>query len=163
LASICNQVAQLNQPLVLVTGGEPLAQSACIPLLHALLTITPTVQLETSGSIDISAVPAGIHRIVDVKTPGSGESASNLIANLSQLQSGDELKFVITSRDDYRWSIAQIHQHNLTALGIPLLISPAHQQLDLQQVASWIVDDRLPVRLQPQLHKWIWGAEASGV
>jgi len=163
IASICQQVKQLNQPLVLVTGGEPLAQSASIALLQNLLTIVPTVQLETSGSFDIAPVPLGVHRIMDIKTPGSGEADQNLASNLHQLRQGDEVKFVITSREDYLWSIAQIQQHNLISLGIPLLISPAHQQLAIEQVAEWIIHDQLPIRLQPQLHKWIWGAEATGV
>ena len=161
--AICQRVAALAQPLVLVTGGEPLAQPAVTPLLRRLLTIAPTLQLETSGSIDIRAVPAGVRRVIDIKTPGSGESDKNLAANLDALRPGDELKFVITNRDDYRWSVALIQRHNLTARAIPLLISPAHNQLDLQQLAAWMVADRLPIRLQPQLHKWIWGAEATGV
>jgi len=161
--AICKQVKQHNQPLVLVTGGEPLAQPNCIPLLQALLTITPTLQLETSGSIDIAPVPKGVRRIVDIKTPGSGACDHNLARNLDQLRQGDEVKFVITSREDYLWSLAQIQQNNLISLGIPLLISPAHQQLEMKQVAEWMIHDHLPLRLQPQLHKWIWGAEAVGV
>ncbi|MDX8412714.1 MAG: radical SAM protein [Mariprofundales bacterium] len=163
IAFICQQVKQLNQPLILVTGGEPLAQPASIDLLQALLTLVPTVQLETSGSIDITPVPLGVHRIIDIKTPGSGEANHNLESNFHQLRQGDEVKFVITNREDYLWSIEQIQHHNLTALKIPLLISPAHQQLAIEQVAEWIIHDHLPIRLQPQLHKWIWGAEAVGV
>ncbi|MDQ6965053.1 MAG: radical SAM protein [Mariprofundales bacterium] len=169
VAEICEQVRQHNQPLVLVTGGEPLSQPACIPLLKGLLAVTSSLQLETSGSIDIAPIPIGVRRIVDIKTPGSGEVEHNLSGNLQQLRRGDELKFVITSREDYLWSVAYIKQHHLTALDIPLLISPAYNHaaegaaLAIQKVAEWIVNDHLPLRLQPQLHKWIWGAEASGV
>ncbi|MDQ6950921.1 MAG: radical SAM protein [Mariprofundales bacterium] len=161
--AICDQVRALAQPLVLVTGGEPLAQPNAIPLLSALITTGSKVQLETSGALDISAVPESVMRVVDIKTPDSGEVAHNRWQNLALLHPGDEIKFVICSESDYRWSIDTIAQFDLLQRNIPLLISPAHDQVTLQQLAEWLRRDQLPIRLQPQLHKWIWGPDATGV
>ncbi len=163
IEDIRQRVADHALPLTLVTGGEPLAQLETPMLLEALLGLGGTVQLETSGAFDITVVPRGVRRIVDIKTPGSGEEPRNLWANLRHLSENDEIKFVITGREDFDWCVACIRQHRLAELGIPLLISPVHQRVDLRRLCRWILDSGLPLRLQPQLHKWIWGADASGV
>ncbi len=164
IKAICAKVATLAQPLVLVTGGEPLAQANTIALLEALRPLAAQrVQIETSGAFDISDIPPAVARIIDIKTPDSGEEARNRWQNLDLLRSGDEIKFVISSQADYQWSIHTIQRYGLEKRNIPLLISPVHGQMELRQVAEWIRHDRLPIRLQPQLHKWIWGAEATSV
>ncbi len=163
LDEILERVRSLDNPLILVTGGEPLAQRGCIPLLEALLALPAIVQLETSGALPIEAVPAGVHRIMDIKTPGSGEADRNRLANLSDLRPDDELKFVLSGRADYEWARDFIAEHGLEDIGCPLLFSPAWSQLDPKDLAEWIIADRLPVRLQIQLHKVIWGSDASGV
>ncbi len=143
---------------VCVTGGEPLAQKNCLPLLASLCDAGYAVSLETSGSIDISAVDARVARIVDVKTPGSGELSKNLWSNLKLLTPTDEVKFVLCSREDYDWAVATIAEHDLTAR-CAVLFSPSHHQLKARDLADWIVADRLPVRMQVQLHKFLWGEE----
>ncbi len=155
-------VAQVNErarPLVLVTGGEPLAQRGTRPLLEALSDGSRLVQLETSGALPIAGLPLAVRRILDVKTPGSGEHERNRLENLTELRHGDEIKFVLTSRADYEWALRFILDHALEALGIPLLFSPAWGRLDARDLARWILEDRAPVRLQMQVHKLIWGAE----
>ena len=160
---IIDDVKQRNRPLVLVTGGEPLAQRNCNVLLQRLLALGIKVQLETSGAYSIAGVPEGVHRIIDVKTPDSGEVERNQLQNMSQLRAEDELKFVICSRADYEWSRDFIVAHQLESAGIPILFSTAWAELSAQQLCAWILEDHLPVRLHMQLHKVIWGAEASGV
>ncbi len=161
--AVVEHVRKLGNPLVLVTGGEPLAQRACMPLLESLCRLDGIVQLETSGALPIEAVPADVRRIVDIKTPDSGECGSNRLSNLANLRSGDELKFVLCGRADYEWSRDFIRRHRLTDRNIPLLFSAAWQRLSLRDLSVWIIEDRLPVRMQVQLHKIIWGAEATGV
>jgi len=145
---------------VTVTGGEPLAQPACLTLLTMLCDAGHDVSLETSGALDISRVDARVARIVDIKTPGSGEVARNLWSNLDELGPRDEIKFVLTSAADYDWALALVHEHRLAAR-CPVLFSPAWGALDAGQLADWILRDGLPVRLQIQLHKLLW-QEARG-
>jgi 7-carboxy-7-deazaguanine synthase len=139
-----------------VTGGEPLAQKNCLALLTALCDAGFRVSLETSGAIDASPVDSRVVRVIDVKTPGSGESDSNLDLAVHGLRPTDQLKFVICDRDDYEWSRDLVRQQQLDSL-CPVLFSPSHEQLAPGLLADWILADRLPVRFQLQLHKYLWG------
>ncbi|PJK12762.1 7-carboxy-7-deazaguanine synthase QueE [Lysobacteraceae bacterium NML07-0707] len=143
---------------VCVTGGEPLAQKRCIPLLQKLCDAGFEVSLETSGAIDISPVDSRVIRVVDVKTPDSGEASRNHWPNLALLQPRDQVKFVICSRDDYDWSRAVLKEYRL-AERCEVLFSPSYAQLPPRELAEWIIADRLPVRFQMQLHKQLWGEE----
>ena len=149
--------------LVEVTGGEPLLQPDVFPLMDALLRKGYSVLLETGGSLPIETVPRGVKRIVDIKCPGSGESDRNRWENLEHLREGDELKFVLADRQDYVWAVEQIRSRGLTGSGCPLLFSPVHDQLDPGQLAGWVMEDRLPVRVQIQLHKVLWPGVLRGV
>jgi 7-carboxy-7-deazaguanine synthase len=139
-----------------VTGGEPLAQRNCISLLAALCDARLAVSLETSGALDASRVDARVARVIDVKTPGSGESARHLDLAVHRLRPSDQLKFVVCDRADYEWSRARVQGESLAAR-CRVLFSPSHGQLKPAQLADWILEDRLPVRLQVQLHKVLWG------
>jgi 7-carboxy-7-deazaguanine synthase len=143
---------------VCVTGGEPLAQKRCIQLLDRLLEAGLSVSLETSGAIDISAVDPRVSRIVDIKTPDSAESHQNLWSNMQQLTKHDQLKFVICSHADYQWAKQQLQDRKLNEL-CEVLFSPSYTELQPRELAQWIIDDRLPVRFQMQLHKQLWGEE----
>ncbi|MCM8596302.1 7-carboxy-7-deazaguanine synthase QueE [Accumulibacter sp.] len=143
---------------VCVTGGEPLAQQACLRLLSKLSEAGFAVSLETSGALDIGGVDARVSRVVDLKAPGSGESQRNHWANLRLLTANDELKFVLKDRADYEWARQQVIERQLSAL-CPLLFSPVYGDLSPALLADWILVDRLPVRLQVQLHKILWGGE----
>jgi len=143
---------------VCVTGGEPLAQKNCLPLLAALCEAGYSVSLETSGAIDIAAVDARVARIVDLKTPDSGEEKKNRWENLALLTARDEIKFVLCSRADYDWAVGKLRQHQLQER-CTVLFSHSHEQLPARELADWIVADRLPVRFQTQLHKALWGNE----
>lgn len=156
LAHILDAVTALRVRHVCVTGGEPLAQKSCLPLLARLCDAGYSVSLETSGALDVSAVDARVSRIVDLKTPGSGEVARNRWSNLEHLRTNDEVKFVICSRDDYTWARQQLAEHRLDQR-CAVLFSPSHEQVDAAMLADWIVEDRLPVRFQMQLHKRLWG------
>ncbi len=145
---------------VCVTGGEPLAQRACLDLLVALCDRGFSVSLETSGALDVSRVDARVSRIVDIKTPASGESSRNLFANLDVLTPADEIKFVICDRADYEWARHLIAERELPGR-CTVLLSPSHGQVDPTALAQWIVEDRLPVRFQMQLHKLLWGNVAG--
>ena len=160
---IVQEVMNRKRPLVLVTGGEPLAQQNCLALLQALELLDCEVQLETSGAYSIALVPANIRRIVDVKTPGSGEAGRNKLENIPLLHAGDEIKFVLSSRQDYEWSRAFIAEYQLVRQGCDILFSPAWELLSAADLSQWILQDQLHVRMQIQLHKVIWGAEATGV
>ena len=155
IASIVDEVAQLGTPHVCVTGGEPLAQPRCLELLEALCERGFTVCLETSGALDIAPVDPRVHRIVDVKTPGSGEQARNLDDNIAALTGRDALKFVICSRGDYEWTRDWLAAH--PELPCPVFVSPSHEELAARELADWVLADRLNVRLQVQLHKQLWG------
>jgi len=148
-------------PLVEVTGGEPLAQAASIPLMEALLKAGLTVLLETSGALDISQVPKGVHRIVDVKCPGSGEETRNRWENLANLTPDDEVKFVLSDEADYQYAKRVMFEHGLEGK-CPVLFSPVAGFLDPAQLADWMVRDRLRARLNLQLHKVLWPGESKG-
>lgn len=156
LTQILADVGSYQTRQVCVTGGEPLAQKNCLLLLAALCDAGFEVCLETSGALDIAPVDARVSRIVDLKAPGSGESARNLLSNLAQLGRRDELKFVIKNRADYEWARQTIAEHRLDAI-CPLLFSPVQGEIDPTTLAEWILADRLPVRFQLQLHKLLWG------
>ena len=141
---------------VTVTCGEPLAQPGCLVLLRALCDAGFDVSLETGGALDIAAVDARVARIVDIKTPGSGEDAKNRWSNFDLLRPSDQLKFVICDRADYDWARGVLGEHRL-AERCAVLFSPSHEQLPAAALADWILADRLPVRLQIQLHKYLWG------
>jgi len=156
------EVASHRCRLVELTGGEPLLQPAALPLLEALCDAGHEVALETGGGLDISEVDPRVRRIVDVKCPGSGEAEHNLWANLDQLRPSDELKMVLVDRADYEWAKGVLVRHRLTER-CPVHLSPVHGALDLQTLAGWVLEDRLDVRLQVQLHKLIWGPDTRGV
>lgn len=143
---------------VCVTGGEPLSQKRCLILLQRLCDAGFVVSLETSGAIDIAPVDTRVSRVMDLKTPASGEMQRNRWENIAQLTPHDQVKFVVCDRADYEWARAITAEHALTAR-CDVLFSPSHGQLGLRELATWIIEDRLQVRLQTQLHKHIWGEE----
>lgn len=150
-------------PVVEVTGGEPLLQPDVYPLMQRLLDSGKTVLIETGGHRSIALVPPGVIRIVDVKCPGSGESEHNDWSNLAQLTSTDEVKFVIADRADYEFARDVARRENLDAKVAAVLFSPVHGELDPKQLAEWVLADRLMVRVQLQVHKYIWSPETRGV
>jgi 7-carboxy-7-deazaguanine synthase len=160
IAHILEQVAGYAPRYVTVTGGEPLAQKNCVLLLHELCEAGYQVSLETGGAMDISEVDTRVMRVVDIKTPGSGEVSKNRWENLAQLSAHDEIKFVLCDEADYHWAKALIEQHQLAAK-CTILFSPVHGTLNPTQLAEWILRDRLPVRLQVQLHKILWNSAAG--
>ena len=153
---ILASVAQYEAPYVTVTGGEPLAQADCAVLLTALCDAGYRVSLETSGAVDIAGVDPRVVRVMDLKTPGSGELDKNLYANIDRLRPTDQVKFVITDEDDYRWSREQLQRWGLAAR-CEVLFSPVAGDMPPQRLADWILRDRLDVRFQLQLHKVLWG------
>jgi 7-carboxy-7-deazaguanine synthase len=152
---ILAEVAGYGARYVTVTGGEPLAQKDCLELLTRLCDAGYEVSLETSGALDVSGVDPRVVKVMDLKTPASGELDKNMYANIQHLNPHDQVKFVICDRGDYDWAKAQINVFNLTER-CELLMSPSHGQLDPTQLAEWILADRLPVRFQLQLHKYLW-------
>lgn len=158
ISQLLERVCTFGVSHVCVTGGEPLAQKNCLPLLAALCDAGYSVSLETSGAIDISQVDPRVARIVDIKTPGSGEVAKNRWDNIALLKPNDEVKFVLCSREDYDWARGIVAEHGLTAR-CDVLFSPSHHQIKPRDLADWVVADRLPVRMQLQLHKILWGEE----
>lgn len=160
LPDILDQVRGYPTRHVTVTGGEPLAQKSCHDLLTALCDLGLDVSLETSGALDISGVDARVARIVDVKTPGSGESGRNLWSNLAVLTPRDEVKFVLTDEADYRWAKECLMEYAIPSR-CPVLFSPAWGGLEASRLAEWMLRDGLPVRMQLQLHKLLWD-EARG-
>ncbi len=153
---IVEQVAGFDTPHVCVTGGEPLAQPNCHLLLTRLCDAGHLVSLETSGAMDIGGVDTRVARVVDVKTPGSGEASQNRVENFALLTPRDQLKFVICSREDFDWSKGFIKEHALTGR-CQILFSPSYTQVPAATLADWILAERLPVRFQLQLHKILWG------
>ncbi|WJW74953.1 7-carboxy-7-deazaguanine synthase QueE [Thiohalobacter sp. IOR34] len=145
---------------VCVTGGEPLAQKACRPLLTRLCDAGYRVSLETSGSLDVNGVDPRVVKVVDIKTPGSGEAARNRYCNLEHLSPQDQIKFVLCNRADYEWACEQLRRHEMHEI-CDVLFSPAAGELAPRELAEWILADRLPVRFQIQLHKSLWGDEAG--
>jgi len=160
--AIIHAVADYSSSLILVTGGEPLAQPQCIELLQALVALRYHVQLETSGAFDVTDTPPAVQKILDIKTPASGEAEKNLWCNLSLLQEHDEIKFVIANRDDYLWC-KEIIEDRLPDTPASILLSPVYNQLQPSDLCAWMLEDHLPVRLNMQLHKIIWGENATGV
>ncbi|NKF24187.1 7-carboxy-7-deazaguanine synthase QueE [Solimonas marina] len=156
LDEIVDDVARLGARHVCVTGGEPLAQRNCLPLLTRLCDAGHRVSLETSGAMDISGVDPRVVRVLDIKTPASAEVGRNRWENLGHLQPHDEIKFVLCGRDDYEWAKAVVAEHGLTQR-CDVLFSPSQGQLDAGRLAEWLLADRLPVRFQLQLHKVLWG------
>jgi 7-carboxy-7-deazaguanine synthase len=156
VAALVTEARESGARRVCVTGGEPLAQKQCLGLLAALCDAGLLVSLETSGAIDASAVDPRVTRVIDVKTPGSGESGRNLDLSVQALRPSDQLKFVICGREDYEWSRARVRDERLDAV-CPVLFSPSYGQQPAGELANWILEDRLPVRLQVQLHKLLWG------
>lgn len=155
---IVEQVASYDCRHVCVTGGEPLAQAGCNALLHVLCDAGYEVSLETSGAIDLSNVDARVSKVMDLKTPGSGEQQRNLFENIDYLSINDQIKFVICDRNDYQWAKEIIIRYEL-ANCCEVLMSPSQGQQSATELAQWILHDRLPVRFQLQLHKILWGDE----
>lgn len=162
VADVVAAVESYGCRLVEITGGEPLAQSQAVQLITTLCEKGYTVLIETSGALDISPVDRRAHVILDVKCPGSGMTERMWWPNLTQLTDKDEVKFVIAGRSDYDWAAAIIARYGLTGL-CPVLMSPVFESLEPRQLAEWILADRLPVRFQLQLHKFIWAPDARGV
>ena len=156
LPAILTRVREYPTRYVCVTGGEPLAQKGCITLLAALCDAGLRVSLETSGAMPLAEVDPRVVKDVDIKTPGSGEEGRNRYEELARLSPHDLVKFVICDRSDYEWSRAKLAQLSLPS-GCTVLFSPSHEQLPARELADWILADGLPVRLQIQLHKYLWG------
>lgn len=155
-ADIERQVAAFSPRYVTVTGGEPLAQKNCPALLTRLCDTGYRVSIETGGALPVIDLDQRVIRVMDLKTPGSGECARNLWENIAVLRPGDQVKFVICDRTDYEWSRNKLREHAL-AERCQVLFSPSYEQLQAGELADWILADRLPVRLQVQLHKYLWG------
>jgi len=156
LPEIMERVLELGTKYVCVTGGEPLAQKGCLELLEALCDEGLRVSLETSGALPLAGVDSRVIRVLDVKTPGSGEERRNRYEELARLRAQDLVKFVICDREDYEWSCDKVRQLGLDARCM-VLFSPSHEQLPARELADWILEDRMPVRFQIQLHKYLWG------
>lgn len=156
IEQIMQTIAPWRTRHVTVTGGEPLAQKNCLGLLNHLCNEGYEVSLETGGAMDISEVDPRVMKIVDLKTPASGESGKNLYENLVYLRSPDQIKLVICNREDYEWARRVLHERHLNEL-CEVLFSPSHNELDAKILAEWILADKLPVRFQIQLHKYLWG------
>jgi 7-carboxy-7-deazaguanine synthase len=158
LGQILAETAAAGCRYVTVTGGEPLAQEGCKALLGALCDAGYRVSLETSGALDVAPVDPRVIRVLDLKTPGSGEQDRNLWSNLDHLRPSDEIKFVLCDEADYRWAVAKLGEYHLPGR-CELLFSAAQGRLEPRALADWVLRDRLPVRFQLQLHKLLWGAE----
>ena len=168
LDEIVRQVREIGTPLVEITGGEPLIHRGAFTLAERLLDADHTVLVETSGAVDVGPLDPRVHKIMDLKCPGSGESGRNLWSNLDHLTRRDEVKFVIRDRSDYEWARdvvrdrkldRRVREGSLRAV----LFSPVWGELDRVDLADWILNDRLPVRYQLQLHKLVWGPDVAGV
>jgi 7-carboxy-7-deazaguanine synthase len=162
VASLVDEARRAAVRLVLVTGGEPLLQGGSVALMEELLNAGLEVLLETNGSLAVEGVDSRVRRIVDVKCPGSGMSGHNYWANLDVLTPRDEVKFVVGDQDDFAWALEVVRRHRLTDR-LPVLISPAFGIASPAEVAAWIIKSGLPLRLNLQIHKYIWGPEARGV
>ena len=161
IAEILAKVASFETKYVTVTGGEPLAQKECYTLLQALCDAGYSVSLETGGAMDIAPVDARVSIILDIKTPASNEEKNMLWGNLAYIKPKDEIKFVLCNRDDYDWAKAKITELKLSEK-CPILFSPSYHDLSAETLAGWVLADKLPVRMQIQLHKILWG-EKPGV
>lgn len=160
---VLEQALSLGTPLVEVTGGEPLLQEAVLPLMRELCDAGKTVLLETSGERDIAEVDPRVHRIVDFKAPGSGESARNRWANVTHLTDRDEVKLVLADRTDYEWAKSALAEHRLGQRAGTVLLSCVWGELAPKDLVAWVLEDGLDVRVQLQAHKVIWGSDAEGV
>ena len=163
LESVFAEVETYKCPLVEVTGGEPLLQADVYPLMESLLASGRTVLLETGGHRSTARVPAGVVTILDVKCPGSGESEKNDWTNLERLQPHDEVKFVIKDRTDYEYAHEIVARHDLARRAAAVHFSPVHGVMDARILSEWVLADSLPVRVQLQLHKYIWDPTTRGV
>ncbi|MBK6757678.1 MAG: 7-carboxy-7-deazaguanine synthase QueE [Moraxellaceae bacterium] len=161
LEQILAQVASYGARYVCVTGGEPLAQPNCLLLLTALCDAGYQVSLETSGALDVSQVDVRVSKVLDLKTPDSGESHRNLYDNVPHLTPHDQIKFVICSKRDYDWARFKLDEYQLIPRVSDVLFSPSYGQQNPTELAQWILDDKLAVRLQLQLHKFLWNNEAG--
>ncbi|HQQ63907.1 MAG TPA: 7-carboxy-7-deazaguanine synthase QueE [Pseudomonadales bacterium] len=159
LDTILAEVARYKPAYVCVTGGEPMAQPNVLPLMKALCDAGYEVSLETGGALPVDHVDPRVVKVLDLKTPASGEMSRNRYDNLAFLDRKDQVKFVLCSREDYEWARMQIDQHGLADKVGELLFSPSFGQLPARDLASWILEDNVPVRMQLQLHKLIWGEE----
>jgi 7-carboxy-7-deazaguanine synthase len=162
VGDVLDAVEKYGCRLIEVTGGEPLLQPDAVPLMERLIAKGYEVLLETGGSLPIGDVPDGVKRILDIKCPGSGHAGDNLWENLEQLREGDEIKFVLADRKDYEWAAEQIGSRGLAGR-CPLIFMPVHEALDPGEIARWIMEDKLPVRVQVQLHKILWPDGERGV
>jgi 7-carboxy-7-deazaguanine synthase len=163
LDEVLTEVERFDCALVEVTGGEPLLQPDVYPLMERLLAAGKTVLLETGGHVSVTDVPPGVIKVMDVKCPGSGEADRHDAANFERLLSHDQVKFVVGDRADYEFARDIVRRRALDRRCAAVLFSPVHGALDPKTLADWILADALPVRLQLQMHKYIWGAEARGV
>ena len=163
VSDVLDAVLGYDCPLVEITGGEPLLQKNVLSLMTAICDAGKTVLIETSGAHDISRIDARVHRIVDLKTPGSGECARNRFENIPHLTRRDEVKFVIGSREDYEWSRAMVREHDLAERCGAVLFSTIFGRIEPVEIVNWMVADRLPVRFQLQMHKFIWDPAKKGV
>jgi len=162
-AEVLARALALRTPLVEVTGGEPLLQPGTVPLLAELCDAGKTVLVETSGEADVSRVDRRVHKVMDLKCPASGESHRNRWSNLDFIGAGDEIKFVLATREDYEWMREAIRTRRLDDRTPSLLASTVFGRLSPKDLVAWVLEDRLPVRVQLQMHKVIWGATAQGV
>ncbi|WP_233578978.1 radical SAM protein [Tautonia sociabilis] len=164
LRALLERILAIAAPgdLIEVTGGEPLLQDEALPLMSGLADAGRVVLLETSGACDIGPVDPRVRIILDLKTPGSGEEQANLWDNLAKLKPTDEVKVVVCDRPDFDWALERIREHRLVER-CPVLVSPAHGRVDAAELAAWILESGLPLRLQVQLHKQLWGPDARGV
>lgn len=160
LDEVLDQVGRYSVSHVCVTGGEPLAQPACATLVRRLCDSGYTVAVETGGALDIRPIDRRASRILDIKTPGSGEAGRNRWDNLAALTGNDQIKFVICGRDDFDWACARVREHDLAAR-CPVWFSPSYEELPAATLAEWLLAEGLPVRLQVQLHKILWGDVAG--
>lgn len=163
VAEVVAEVARFGCPLVEITGGEPLLQEDVYPLMERLLDEGHAVLLETGGHVSVERVPPNVVKVLDVKCPASGESAKNHWDNLPRLDVRDQVKFVIQDRADYEFARDVVERHALDRRVAAVLFSPVHGVLEPKALAEWVLADRLPVRVQLQVHKYIWGADARGV
>jgi 7-carboxy-7-deazaguanine synthase len=157
LAAILQAVTDYGVSHVCVTGGEPLAQPACLPLLASLCDRGLNVSLETSGAMPVVGVDPRVSIVMDLKTPGSGEVGRNDYSNIARLAQKDSIKFVICDRQDYEWALFKCHEYQLSTRVGDIFFSPSYEQMPAEQLAQWILADRMPIRLQTQLHKTLWG------
>ena len=160
ITEILQKVADFGAHYVTVTGGEPLAQKECYTLLQTLCDAGYSVSLETGGKMDIAPVDARVSVILDIKTPASNEEKNMLWSNIDHIKQKDEIKFVLCNRADYDWAKVKITELNLIQK-CPVLLSPSYHELPAEQLAAWVLEDKLPVRMQVQLHKILWGEKAG--